>query len=82
MHTDGRKALKEGRWAFVFRGAARVPGPVAQAETAAIGEHEIILHVAMQVLSPWRPTWHRLRRTEAPVGNPPASHTRIYTKVE
>ena len=78
-YTDGRKELKDGRWAFRCVGSAAAPGPAGPAAPHP-DDSIIILHVAKQSLSPWIPTWHRVLDAPAPFGNPEASDTRIYTK--
>jgi len=76
-HSDARVRLKEGRWCCVLRG---VPFPVPE-DIEEDDCLEIIWHIAYMVLSPWRPTWHLVRRTDAPAAEPPTSDRRMYTQV-
>jgi len=80
-HSEGRVSLKRGNWAFRFTGspmAKYADDPLEELESW--DRQEIILHVASMCLSPWLPGWQVLGRSEAPVGDPPATDIRIYTE--
>ena len=79
--SDDRTALKEGKWMIAFHGQAfrELVGPLLLAQE--YEERPVFLHMAYQLLSPWRTSWHELSITDAPHGEPPASENRLYTKV-
>jgi len=81
-HTPGRVILKEGRVAYVFIGSREAPAAAGASQCAAVMEEKrIILHIPLMCLSPWRPVWHELIQTASPVGGPPESASRMFTKV-
>ena len=79
-HSTGRVHAKEGRWAFLFQGVENRANLVDAANAVLPAPTEVILHVALHYLAPWRPTWQLLVRTTAPLGNPPETESRMYTQ--
>ena len=79
-HSDGRIAVKLGKWCLVMTSAAMPPPDAEEALEDPVVVDEKIVHLAMQWITPWRTTWQFLCRACAPAGEPEASATRLYTK--
>ena len=81
-HTQGRQDLKAGQWLLQLQGyeVCSEDAPVVLELSAERMRSEFLLHIALQVLSPWRSTYQLLERAAQPFSEAPASDQRMYTK--
>ena len=83
-HSPCREDLKSGKWMVQLQGFGAHDYPISDAPAAeAPAEYlraELFLHLALQVLSPWRSTYQLLERTSPPRGEPAEHGLRMYTK--
>ena len=83
--TEARELLRDGFFMLRLLGEDRdiaAPAPLVPEDDSASPVREFLFHMGYHPLSPWKPTFHRLLRVDAPAGEPPSSDARIYTQAK